>query len=266
MVNSKELVDLKIKNISNIKSILITQPKPESPKSPWYDLERKYGVKIDFCPFIKLVSLLPKEFRMQKVDINIYTAVIFTSKNAIEHFFKLTGEMKFTVNPNLKYFCISESVALFLQKFILYRKRKVNFGADGTNKGLFDSIQKHKNNESFFYPTSENQQDNEIISWLKENECEYASPYMYRSVSADVKDVINKNYDIICFFTPSGVRSLLENMPGFEQKKLQIGAFGNNTCKAVTDAGLTLHIQAPQPKAPGMLAALDKYIQENLIK
>ena len=245
----------------DVKRILITQTKPDSAKSPWFDLERKYGVQIDFCPFIKIESLQPKEFRMQKVDIATFTAIIFTSKNAIEHFFKLTGEMKFTVNPDLKYYCISESVALFLQKFINYRKRKVFFGADGTNKGLFDAMNRHKNSESFFYPTSENQQDNEIISFLKTYKCEYASPFMYRSVSANVKEILNNNYDVICFFTPSGVRSLIENEPNFKQSKLRIGGFGLNTLKAIEDAGLHYQIKAPDVKTPSMLTALDKYLQ-----
>ncbi len=245
-----------------IKSILITQPKPESEKSPWYELERKHGVILEFCPFIKLEGLQPKEFRRQKIDVSLFSAVVFTSKNAIDHFFRLSTEMKISINQDTKYFCITEAVALYLQKFILYRKRKVFFGADGTNKGLFDVIQKHKANESFLYPCSENQQDNEITNWLKEHNCEFATPFMYRTISADVKDIIKHNFDVICFFTPSGVKSLFDNVPDFKQDAMLIGAFGSNTSKAVEESGLSLDIKAPSPKSPSMLAALDKFLQE----
>jgi uroporphyrinogen-III synthase len=249
-----------------VKNILITQPKPETEKSPWFELERKFGVKLDFHPFIKLEGIPAKEYRRQKIDIASFTAVIFTSKNAIDHFFRICEETKLTINQDTKYFCISEQVALYLQKFILYRKRKVFFGADSTNKGLFDTMHKHKNNESFLYPCSENQQDNDIIGWLKSNECAFATPFMYRTISADVKEVIKNNYDVICFFTPSGVKSLYDNSPEFSQRTTLIGAFGSNTSKAVEEAGLTLNIKAPAAQAPSMLAALERYlIQEQKV-
>jgi uroporphyrinogen-III synthase len=150
---------------------------------------------------------------------------------------------------------------LYLQKFILYRKRKVFYGADGTNKSMFDVINKHKENEKFLYPCSENQQDNEIVNWLKTNHCEFATPFMYRTISNDVKPAFNgAEFDIICFFTPSGVRSLFDNFPRFKQNGTVIGAFGNNTSKAVEDAGLKLEIKAPQPKTPSMVAALEQYL------
>ena len=156
---------------------------------------------------------------------------------------------------------MTEAVALYLQKFILYRKRKVFYGADGTNKSMFDVINKHKENEKFLYPCSENQQDNEIVNWLKTNHCEFATPFMYRTISNDVKPAFNgPEFDIICFFTPSGVRSLFDNFPRFKQNGTVIGAFGNNTSKAVEEAGLKLEIKAPQPKAPSMVAALEQYL------
>jgi uroporphyrinogen-III synthase len=218
-------------------------------------------VELEFHPFIRLEGIPSKEFRKQKVDIGYYSAVIFTSRNAIDHFFRICEELKVTVSQDTKYFCITEAVALYLQKFILYRKRKVFYGADGTNKSMFDVVNKHKENERFLYPCSEHQQDNEIINWLKSNHCEFATPFMYRTISNDVKEVMNKTaFDVICFFTPSGVRSLLDNCPKFQQNGTKIGAFGNNTSKAIEDAGLTLDIKAPLPKAPSMVAALEMYL------
>ncbi|MFM7222744.1 MAG: uroporphyrinogen-III synthase [Bacteroidota bacterium] len=246
------------------KKILITQPKPESLKSPYFELAKKHNVMMDFMPFIQVEPIPCKEFRKQKIEIAQYTAVILTSKNAIDHFFRICEEMKVGVSQDTKYFCINESVALYLQKFILYRKRKVFYGSDGANKGLFDVINKHKGNEKFVYPCSENQQDNDIVNWLKNNQCEFATPYMYRTISSDVKSKISAHdFDIICFFTPSGVKSLLENFPTFNQNGTLIGAFGNNTSKAIEDAGLKLHIKAPQPQMPSMVAALEKFLVEN---
>jgi len=246
---------------NTVKKILITQPRPETEKSPYFDLARRYNVELDFHPFIRLEGIPAKEFRKQKIDIAYFSAVIFTSRNAIDHFFRTCEEMKVNVSQDTKYFCITEAVALYLQKFILYRKRKVFYGADGTNKSMFDVINKHKENEKFMYPCSENQQDNEIVNWLKTNRCEYSTPFMYRTISADVKDVLGKKeYDIICFFTPSGVKSLFDNAPKFKQNGTKIGAFGNNTFRAVESAGLMLDIKAPLPQMPSMVAALESYL------
>ena len=175
-----------------IYKILISQPRPESEKSPYFELERKYNVELDFQPFIRLEGIPAKDFRKQKIEISNYTGVIFTSRNAIDHFFRTCEEMKINVSQDTKYFCITEAVALYLQKFILYRKSKVFYGADGTNKSLFDAINKHKNNEKFLYVCSENQQDNDIVSWLKANNCEFALGFMYRTLSNDVKDLLSK--------------------------------------------------------------------------
>src|SRR6476619_4865907 len=195
----------------NKKKVLITQPRPDSDKSPYFELSRKFDVELDFYPFIRLEPIPAKEFRKQKIDIQTHSAVIFTSRNAIDHFFRVCEEMKVSISQDTKYFCITEAVALYLQKFILYRKRKVFYGADGSNKSLFDVINKHKGNEKFLYVCSENQQDNEIVNWLKGNNCEFATPFMYRTQSNDVKDLLARNnYDIICFFTPSGVKSLFD--------------------------------------------------------
>jgi uroporphyrinogen-III synthase len=243
------------------RKILISQPKPESDKSPYFDLERKHQVELVFLPFIKLEGIPAREFRKQKIDILFYTAVIFTSRNAIDHFFRTCEEMKVSIGQDTKYFCITEAVALYLQKFILYRKRKVFYGADGTNKSMFEVINKHKENEKFLYVCSENQQDNEIVGWMKNNKCEFQLGFMYRSISNDIRHVIEKiDYDVICFFTPSGVKSLFDNMPDFKQNGTVIGAFGSNTSKAVEEAGLNLEIKVPSPQRPSMCAALDHFL------
>ncbi len=247
--------------IKSVKKILITQPRPESEKSPYFELARKYSVEMEFYPFISLEPISSKEFRKQKIEIPEYSSVIFTSRNAIDHFFRICEEMKLSVSQDEKYFCITEAVALYLQKFILYRKRKVFYGADGTNKSLFDVINKHKENENFLYPCSENQQDNEIVNWLKSNKCEFQTPYMYRTISNDVKEMLeSRAYDMICFFTPSGVKSLFDNFPSYKQNGTVIGAFGSNTSKAIQEAGLQLHIKAPEPQVPSMVAALEKFL------
>src|SRR5690348_12008322 len=244
-----------------IHKILITQPRPESDKSPYFELQRKYSVELDFHPFIRLEGIPARDFRKQKIEIQNYTGVIFTSRNAIDHFFRTCEEMKVSVSQDTKYFCITEAVALYLQKFILYRKRKVFYGADGTNKSMFDVISKHKANEKFLYVCSENQQDNEIVNWLKTNSCEFSLAFMYRTQSADVKEVLSKTeYDIICFFTPSGVKSLFDNFPKFKQNGTVLGAFGNNTSRAIEEAGLKLEIKAPEPQAPSMVSALERYL------
>jgi uroporphyrinogen-III synthase len=249
------------------KKILITQPRPESDKSPYFDLGRKYGVELEFQPFIKLEGIPAKDFRKQKIDIHAHSAVILTSRNAIDHFFRTCEEMRVSVSQDTKYFCITEAVALYLQKFILYRKRKVFYGADGSNKSLFDVINKHKINEKFLYVCSENQQDSEITGWLKSNQCDFSLAFMYRTVSSDVKDVLTKNeFDVICFFTPSGVKSLFDNMPKFKQNGTVIGAFGSNTSRAVEESGLTLSIKAPLPQAPSMVSALDQFLATTLKK
>ena len=250
-----------------IKKILITQSRPEGEKSPYFDLSRKFNVELDFHPLINLAPIHAREFRKQKIEIQNYTAVIFTSRNAIDHFFRTCEELKLNISQDTKYFCVTEAVALFLQKFILYRKRKVFYGSDGSNKTLFDVINKHKGNEKFIYVCSENQQDNEICNWLKSNCCEYALGFMYRTESSDIREVLVTNhYDIICFFTPSGIKSLFDNMPKFKQNGTVIGAFGSNTTKAAEEAGLKPEIIAPQPQAPSMVSALDQFLTNSFKK
>ena len=242
------------------RKVLITQPRPEGTKSPYFELAVKYGLSLDFHPFIKVEGIPSKDFRKQKIDIAAFTAVIFTSRNAIDHFFRICEEMKVTVSQDTKYFCITESVALYLQKFILYRKRKVFYGADGHNKSLFDVINKHKDNEKFLYPCSESF-DSEITNWLKSHNCEYATPVLYKIVSNDIREVVGRGYDIICFFTPGGIKSLIENFPKFKQNGTTLAAFGANTFKAAEEAGLVLDIKAPMPQSPSMVSALEVYFK-----
>lgn len=247
-----------------IERILITQPKPSSEKSPFFDLEKKYGVKLDFEPLISIVPISGKDFRQQKINIVRFTGVIFTSRNAIDHFFRTCEENKITVSQDTKYFCITEAVALYLQKFILYRKRKVFYGADGTNKSLFDVMNKHKENLSFLYVCSENQQDSDIVNWLKNNNCDFELAFMYRSQSNDIKKAVGeKNFDVVCFFTPSGIKSWFDNFPKFKQNGMVVGTFGENTKAEAVKLGLNPEIIAPKPKTPSMITALDHFLADS---
>ncbi len=242
-------------------TILISQPKPETEKSPYFDLAKKFNVRLDFFPFIRVEGVPGKEFRKQKVDIVNHSAVIFTSRNAVDHFFRICEELKVKVSQECKYFCITEAVALYLQKFILYRKRKVFYGADGTTKSLLEVMNKHRENEKFLFPSSDSQK-NDIEAWLKSSKCDYATASLYKTVSNDVKEVMSKTeYDMIVFFSPYGVKSLFENVPKFKQNGTRIGAFGPTTSAAVEEAGLKLDVKAPAPQAPSMVAALEQFLQ-----
>ena len=262
-MNSKMDINTELtepRTIKGIQNILITQAKPENEKSPYFEMARKYKINLSFAPFIRVQPIPSKEFRRQKIDIPSYTAIIFNSRNAIDHFFRTCEEMRITVSQDLKYFCITESVALYLQKFILYRKRKVFYSIDGTNKNLFEIIAKYKDQEKFLYPCSHSF-DSEITNWLILNNCAYAIPVLYEIISNDVKEIIQQyNYQIICFFTPLGVKSFTENCPSFKQNGTLIGAFGDNTRKAVINAGFHPDILAPQPKAQSMVSALENFL------
>ena len=259
-IKMEPLTEKEQKTLNEIQNILISQPRPENEKSPYFDLARKFNINIEFESFIRVEAVPAKEFRKQKIDIATYTAIIFTSRNSIDHFFRICDEMRITISPETKYFCVTESVALYLQKFILYRKRKVFFGADGTNKSLFNEINKFKAQERFLYPCSENF-DSEITNWLISNKCDYAIPVLYKVISNDVKQILKKHtYQIICFFTPLGVKSFIENFPDYTQNGTLIGVFGDNTFKAVVKAGFHPDIIAPQPETPSMPAALNQFL------
>ncbi|WP_321478786.1 uroporphyrinogen-III synthase [uncultured Bacteroides sp.] len=243
-----------------IKKVLVSQPKPASEKSPYYDIAEKYGVKIDFRPFIKIESLSAKEFRQQKVSILEHTAVIFTSRHAIDHFFSLCAEMRIVIPDTMKYFCVTEAVALYIQKYVQYRKRKIFFGATGKFEDLLLSIVKH-NSEKYFVPMSDVHTD-EIKNLLDKSKINHTEAVMYRTVSNDFLDGEEFDYDMLLFFSPSGVSSLKKNFPNFDQREIKIGTFGSTTAQAVRDAGLRLDLEAPNVKAPSMTAALELYIRE----
>lgn len=243
-----------------IKKVLVSQPKPASEKSPYYDIAEKYGVKIDFRPFIKVESVSSKEFRQQKVSISDHTAVIFTSRHAIDHFFSLCSELRITIPETMKYFCITEAVALYIQKYVQYRKRKIFFGATGKIDDLVPSIVKH-NTEKFLVPISDVHND-ELQNLLDKNKINHTEAVMYRTVSNDFQEGEEFDYDMLVFFSPSGISSLMKNFPDFDQKDIKIGCFGPTTAKAVRDAGLRLDLEAPTVNAPSMTAALDNFIKE----
>lgn len=239
----------------------MSQPKPTSEKSPYYDLAEKYGLKIDFRPFIKVDPIFAKEFRQQRVSILDHTAVVFMSRTAIDHFFRLCEEMRLTVPEGMKYFCMSEQVALYLQKYIVYRKRKIFHGANGKLDELVQLIQKHST-EAFIVPISDVHKDDLLVR-LDEKNVGYTKAIMYRTVSNDFGPEEAFDYDMLVFFSPSGVASLLKNFPSFEQGELAIATLGPTTAKAVRDAGLRLDAEAPTPEAPSITAALDAFLKEN---
>ena len=243
-----------------IKKILVSQPKPSSEKSPYYDIAEKYGVKIDFRPFFKVEGISSKEFRQQKVSILDHSAVIFTSRHAIDHFFSLCSELRITIPETMKYFCITEAVALYIQKYVQYRKRKIFFGATGKIDDLIPTIVKH-NTEKFLVPMSDVHND-ELRNLLDKNKITHTEVVMYRTVSNDFTEDEKFDYDMLVFFSPSGVLSLKKNFPNFEQKDIKIGCFGPTTAKAIRDAGLRLDLEAPSVKTPSMPAALDLYFKE----
>ena len=243
-----------------IKKVLVSQPKPTSEKSPYFDIAEKYGVKIDFRPFIKVESLSAKEFRQQKVSILDHTAIVFTSRHAIDHFFNLCVELRVTIPETMKYFCTSETIALYIQKYVQYRKRKVFFGATGKFADLVPLMVKH-NTEKFFVPMSDVHND-EVKDLLDKNKIQHTEAVMYRTVSNDFKPEEMSDYDMLVFFSPAGIQSLMKNFPGFEQKDIAIGCFGPTTAKAIKEAGLRLDLEAPSAAAPSMPAALDLFIGE----
>lgn len=244
-----------------IKKILISQPKPTSEKSPYYEIAEKYNVKIDFRPFIKVEPVLGKEFRQQRVSILDHTAVIFTARTAIDHFFRLCEEMRLTVPETMKYFCVSESIALYLQKYIVYRKRKVFYGANGKLDDFIHVLLKH-NTEKYLLPLSDVHKD-ELTDLLDKNGLIYDKATMYKTVSNDFQPDEEFNYDVLVFFSPSGVASLIKNFPNFVQDEIKIGCLGPSTAKSVTELGLRLDFEAPRPDAPSITAALDLFIKEN---
>lgn len=244
----------------NIKRLLVSQPKPTSEKSPYFDLAEKYGVEIEFRPFIKVEPLSSKEFRQQRISILDYSAVVFTARTGIDHFFRLCEELRVTIPETMKYFCMSESIAVYLQKYIVYRKRKIFFGASGKLDDLITIIAKHPK-EKYLVPVSDVHKDDLKLK-LEAKKIDFTEAVMYRTVSNDFKADESFDYDMLVFFSPAGISSLLKNFPDFNQKDIRIGCFGPTTAKAVKDAGLRLDVEAPTPEAPSMTAALEQYLKK----
>lgn len=242
-----------------IKKILVSQPKPSSEKSPYYDIAESLGVEFVFRPFIKVEGLTPKEFRQQKINILSHTAVVFTSRHSIDHFFMLCKEMRVAIPDDMKYFCITETVALYIQKYVQYRKRKVFFGTSGKIEDIIPLMVKHKN-EKYFIPLSD-VHSTTFIDALDENNLNHTEGIMYRTVSDDFKKDEKFDYDMVILFSPSGVQALLKNFPDFAAtSKTIIGTFGPATAKAVKDAGLNLGLEAPTPQYPSITAALKAFV------
>ncbi|MCM1225751.1 MAG: uroporphyrinogen-III synthase [Lachnospiraceae bacterium] len=248
----------------NIKKILVSQPQPEAGKSPYFDIAEKFGVELVFRPFIKVEGLTAKEFRQQKINIADYTAVIFTAKTAVDNYFRLAQETRFKVPDTMKYVCTSESIANYLQKYIVYRKRKISFGLTGKldDAQLLAALSKH-NKEKYLIPVSEMHPD--TFPELDAHKVNYKQAVMYRTVSNDFTPDEPFDYDMLIFFSPAGIKSLLKNFPDFDQDKqnVKIACFGVNTAQSIKDAGLHLDIEAPTPKYRSMPAALAAYLSDH---
>jgi uroporphyrinogen-III synthase len=247
-----------------IKRILVSQPKPTTEKSPYFDISDRYNVKIDFRPFIKVEPISAKEFRTQKITILDYTAVIFNARHGIDHFFRLCEEMRITIPETMKYFCVTETVAVYLQRYIHFRKRKVFYGATGKLSELVTIMNKHPE-EKYLFVTSDVQNE-ETMTVLEKAKVDLTKAVMYKTVSNDFQPGEEFNYDMLLFFSPIGINSLLKNFPDFEQGDIQIGCFGATPAQAVKDAGLRLDLEAPTPTAPSMTMALDQFLKEQVKK
>lgn len=243
-----------------IKKILVSQPAPSSEKSPYYEIARKHGVEFVFHPFIKVEGLSAREFRQQKIQILDHSAVVFNSRNAIDHFFKLCNEMRITVPEDMKYFGLSETILLYIQKYVQYRKRKVFFGTTGKWTDLLSVMARHKN-ENYLVPLSDVHSD-EVATMLDAKKLKHKECIMYRTVSNEYPADQPFDYDMLVFFTPAGIQSLLKNFPNFQQGDTKLACFGKATAKAIEAAGLRLDLEAPSTEAPSMPAAIDLFLEK----
>ena len=246
-----------------IKKILVSQPKPATEKSPYYDIAQKYGVEIVFRPFIKVEGLSSKEFRQQKISILDYSAIIFTSRTAIDHFFTLCKSLRVTIPDTMKYVCTTENISLYLQKYIIYRKRKIHHGTKSNKlEDLVPLLAKY--NEKYLFPVSDVHKDE--TTFLEQNKINYTKAIMYRTVSNDFTPDEEFDYDMLVFFSPAGIASLLKNFPNFEQGDIKIACYGPTTAKAAKEAGLRLDLEAPTPEMPSITGALDLFLKQNCKK
>ena len=246
-----------------IKKILVSQPKPSSEKSPYFDIARKYKVELLFRPFFKVEGITAKEFRQQKISLLNYTAVVFTSRHAIDNYFTLAKEMRIAIPEEMKYFCVTETIALYIQKYTQYRKRKIFFGTTGKVDDLIPAMMKHKN-EKYLVPLSSVHNDN-VKNLLDAKKLMHAECVMFRTVSDNLteEEIKNFDYDMLIFFSPTGVKALKQNFPGFEQGDIKIAAFGPATAKTIAEEGLTLDLQAPSKDYPSMSSALEAYLSKH---
>jgi uroporphyrinogen-III synthase len=241
-----------------VKTILISQPEPKVENSPYAELEDKLKVKIDFIPFIHVEGVDTKEVRQQKIDLKNFSAIILTSRNAVDNFFRIAEEMRYEVPDTLKYFCQSEAVAYYLQKYVVYRKRKI-YVAKRTFQDLVEIIKKHKT-EKFLLPSSDVLKPN-VPKQLDKIGLNWTRAVLFKTVVSDLSHLKDVTYDVLVFFSPSGIKSLFENFPDFEQRNTKIAVFGNTTIKAAKEHGLKVNIKAPTPETPSMTMALEKFIK-----
>jgi uroporphyrinogen-III synthase len=260
MANSN--VDNLSEQLREVKTILVSQPLPQDPqKNPYATLEAKFGIRVDFRSFTEVVGVEAKEFRKDKVNLPEFTAVIFSSKNAVDHFFRMCEEMRAKMSPETKYFCLNENIALYLQKFIQYRKRKVFYG-ERSIEDLKNALLKHKKKEKFLLPMS-NLGAREITDFLKEKEIEYTEALMFKTISADLSDLSDITYDMLVFFTPQAIDSVFENFPDFKQNFTRIATYGKTTYNSAVDRSLVVQIPAPTPEAPSMTGAIELYLKKS---
>jgi len=247
-----------------IKKMLVSQPQPESSKSPYFDIAKKYGLVIDFRPFVKVEPVSTREFRQQKISVLDFTAIVLTSRTAVDHFFKLCDELRISIPETMKYFCMTETIAVYLQKYIIYRKRKVFYSQNGRMEDLVKLVGKHPK-EKYLIPVSDLHND-DLMRGFNTKRIYYRTAIMYRTVYNDFTEEDKFDYDMLLFFSPSGISSLMKNFPQFDQKNVHIGCFGTATAKAALEAGLRLDIEAPTPEAPSMAAALDLFLKRETDK
>jgi len=243
-----------------IKSVLVSQPAPNLASSPYVDIADREKIKIDFVPFIHIEGVDAKEIRLQKIDLSNYTGVVFTSRNAIDHYFHLAKEMRFEVPDSMRYICISEAIANYLQKHIIYRKRKISFGGK-IAKDILPLLKKY-NNEKYLLPSSDVFAD-DVQKVLNESGVEWKRAIMYRTVCSDIKNINLSDYDLVIFFSPQGIRSLFENFPNFKQGNMKIGVFGSTTKQFAKENNLNIDLIAPTKESPSMATALEQFLEKN---
>ena len=245
-----------------IRKILISQPKPSNDNSPYYELAKEYGVELVFRPFIKVEGLTAKEFRAEKVSILSHTAIVFTSRHAIDFFFQLAKELRLVIPEDMKYFCVTETISLYIQKYVQYRKRKIFFGKSGTWNDLIDVMAKHKKERYLVPQNAVHHMD--IKPLLDAKRLIHTECTMFRTVSTMLDKKEPFDYDMIVFFTPSGVQSLIDNFPKYKQGNTVFACFGEAAAMTIEEKGFRLDLKAPSPEAPSMPASLEKYLEQNL--